>query len=71
MMVDYSRLRSVTARQLASALQTDGFQLHRQKVVTGTTAMRMDAALRSPSTILRIRSAEISKLANQMQLQFF
>jgi predicted RNA binding protein YcfA (HicA-like mRNA interferase family) len=31
MTVDYSRLRSVTARQLASALQTDGFQLQRQK----------------------------------------
>jgi predicted RNA binding protein YcfA (HicA-like mRNA interferase family) len=31
MTVDYSRLRSVTARQLASALQADGFQLQRQK----------------------------------------
>jgi predicted RNA binding protein YcfA (HicA-like mRNA interferase family) len=32
MTVDYSRLRSVTARQLASALQADGLQLQRQKV---------------------------------------
>ena len=31
MTVDYSQLRSVTARQLASALQADGFQLQRQK----------------------------------------
>ena len=31
MTVDYSKLRSVTARQLASALQSDGFQLQRQK----------------------------------------
>jgi predicted RNA binding protein YcfA (HicA-like mRNA interferase family) len=31
MTLDYSRLRSVTARQLASALQADGFQLQRQK----------------------------------------
>ena len=31
MTVDYSKLRSVTARQLASALQLDGFQLQRQK----------------------------------------
>jgi predicted RNA binding protein YcfA (HicA-like mRNA interferase family) len=31
MNIDYSKLRSVTARQLASALQSDGFQLERQK----------------------------------------
>ena len=31
MTVDYSKLRSVTARQLASALQVDGFHLQRQK----------------------------------------
>jgi len=31
MTVDYLRLRSVTARQLASALAADGFQLQRQK----------------------------------------
>jgi predicted RNA binding protein YcfA (HicA-like mRNA interferase family) len=31
MTVDYSRFRSVTARQLVSALLTDGFQLQRQK----------------------------------------
>lgn len=31
MSVDYSKLRSVTARQLASALLNDGFQLQRQK----------------------------------------
>ena len=31
MTVDYSRLRSVTARQLVSALQSDGFDLQRQK----------------------------------------
>jgi predicted RNA binding protein YcfA (HicA-like mRNA interferase family) len=31
MTVDYSRLRSVTARQLTSALLADGFQLQRQK----------------------------------------
>ena len=31
MTVDFSKLRSVTARQLASALQADGFQLQRQK----------------------------------------
>lgn len=31
MSVDYSRLRSVTARRLASALQLDGFILKRQK----------------------------------------
>jgi len=31
MSVDYSVLRSLTARQLASALQTDGFTLKRQK----------------------------------------
>lgn len=28
---DYSKIRSVTARQLASALIADGFQLQRQK----------------------------------------
>jgi predicted RNA binding protein YcfA (HicA-like mRNA interferase family) len=31
MTVDYSRLRSITARQLVSALQADGFSLQRQK----------------------------------------
>lgn len=31
MTVDYSRLRSLTARQLAAALQSDGFVLKRQK----------------------------------------
>jgi predicted RNA binding protein YcfA (HicA-like mRNA interferase family) len=31
MTVDYPKLRSVTARQLASALQADGFQVQRQK----------------------------------------
>jgi predicted RNA binding protein YcfA (HicA-like mRNA interferase family) len=31
MSVDFSRLRSLTARQLASALQADGFVLKRQK----------------------------------------
>jgi predicted RNA binding protein YcfA (HicA-like mRNA interferase family) len=31
MTVDYSKLRSVTARQLSSALLADGFQLQRQK----------------------------------------
>jgi predicted RNA binding protein YcfA (HicA-like mRNA interferase family) len=31
MTVDYSKLRTITARQLASALQADGFQLQRQK----------------------------------------
>jgi predicted RNA binding protein YcfA (HicA-like mRNA interferase family) len=31
MTVDYSKLRSITARQLASALKSDGFQLQRQK----------------------------------------
>jgi len=31
MTVDYSKLRSVTARQLVSALQNEGFQLQRQK----------------------------------------
>ncbi len=31
MTVDYSKLRSVTARKLASALLADGFQLQRQK----------------------------------------
>jgi predicted RNA binding protein YcfA (HicA-like mRNA interferase family) len=31
MTVDYSKLRSVTARQMASALLADGFQLQRQK----------------------------------------
>jgi predicted RNA binding protein YcfA (HicA-like mRNA interferase family) len=31
MSVDYSKLRSATARQLASALQADGFELQRQK----------------------------------------
>lgn len=30
-MVDYSRLRSITARQFAAALLEDGFELHRQK----------------------------------------
>lgn len=30
-MVDYSRLRSVTARHLIRALQADGFTLKRQK----------------------------------------
>lgn len=30
-MVDYSRLRSVTARDLIRALQADGFNLKRQK----------------------------------------
>jgi len=29
--VDYSRLRSATARRIASALHEDGFELHRQK----------------------------------------
>lgn len=31
MILDYSRLRSLTARQLISALQRDGFSLARQK----------------------------------------
>ena len=31
MTIEYARLRSVTARQLASALQADGFDLQRQK----------------------------------------
>jgi predicted RNA binding protein YcfA (HicA-like mRNA interferase family) len=31
MTLDYLKLRSVTARQLASALLADGFQLQRQK----------------------------------------
>jgi predicted RNA binding protein YcfA (HicA-like mRNA interferase family) len=31
MSIDYSRLRSLSARQLASALQSDGFILKRQK----------------------------------------
>ena len=31
MTVDYSKLRSVTARQIAAALLADGFQLQRQK----------------------------------------
>jgi predicted RNA binding protein YcfA (HicA-like mRNA interferase family) len=31
MSADYSRLRSLTARRLASALQSDGFTLKRQK----------------------------------------
>ena len=31
MTVDYSRLRSTTARQFAAALHNDGFQLQRQK----------------------------------------
>jgi predicted RNA binding protein YcfA (HicA-like mRNA interferase family) len=31
MTVDFSKLRSVTARQLVSALQSDNFQLQRQK----------------------------------------
>lgn len=31
MSIDFSRLRSLTARQLTSALQTDGFTLKRQK----------------------------------------
>jgi predicted RNA binding protein YcfA (HicA-like mRNA interferase family) len=31
MKIDYSKLRSITARRLVSALQTDGFALQRQK----------------------------------------
>ncbi|MGH9600118.1 MAG: type II toxin-antitoxin system HicA family toxin [Terracidiphilus sp.] len=31
MSIDYSRLRSVTARQFVSALHDDGFQLQRQR----------------------------------------
>ncbi len=31
MTIDYSKLRSATARQLVSVLQADGFQLQRQK----------------------------------------
>ena len=31
MTIDYSKLRSVTARQIASALLADGFLLRRQK----------------------------------------
>jgi predicted RNA binding protein YcfA (HicA-like mRNA interferase family) len=31
MSIDFSRFRSLTARRLASALQTDGFTLKRQK----------------------------------------
>jgi predicted RNA binding protein YcfA (HicA-like mRNA interferase family) len=31
MSVDFSRLRSLTARQLVSALQADGYSLKRQK----------------------------------------
>jgi len=30
MTIDYSELRSVTARQLVSVLQSDGFELQRQ-----------------------------------------
>lgn len=32
MTIDYSRLRSITARQIISALEADGFALDRQKV---------------------------------------
>jgi predicted RNA binding protein YcfA (HicA-like mRNA interferase family) len=31
MTIEYAKLRSITARQLASALSADGFALHRQK----------------------------------------
>lgn len=31
MSIDYSRLRSITARRLATALSDDGFELQRQK----------------------------------------
>jgi predicted RNA binding protein YcfA (HicA-like mRNA interferase family) len=31
MSIDYARLRSITARQLASAFSKDGFELQRQK----------------------------------------
>lgn len=31
MSIDYSKLRSITARQFTSSLVEDGFQLHRQK----------------------------------------
>jgi hypothetical protein len=54
MTVDYSKLRSVTARQLASALLADGFQLQRQKGVIGTIATLMGAASHFPFIILRI-----------------
>ncbi|HIJ72954.1 MAG TPA: addiction module toxin, HicA family [Candidatus Hydrogenedentes bacterium] len=31
MTIDYSRLRTLSARQLAAALQADGFELRRQR----------------------------------------
>lgn len=31
MTIDFSKLRSITARQFVSALQSDGFELQRQK----------------------------------------
>jgi len=31
MTIDYSKLRSITARQLTTALHADGFELQRQK----------------------------------------
>jgi predicted RNA binding protein YcfA (HicA-like mRNA interferase family) len=41
MTIDYSRLRSVTARRLVSALEADGFTL--RKAATDTTVTPMDA----------------------------
>ncbi len=56
MTVDYSKLRSVTARQLVTALQGDVFNCKGRKAATVTTAILMAAALHSLSTTPRTRS---------------
>jgi hypothetical protein len=45
MTVDYSKLRSITARQVTAALEKDGFRLQRQKEVTAIITIPTDVAL--------------------------
>jgi len=41
MPIDYSKLRSVTAREVVRALLADGFFLKSQRAVTGDTSIAM------------------------------
>jgi hypothetical protein len=45
MTVDYSKLHSLTARQLTAALEKDGFRLQRQEEVTAIITIPTDVAL--------------------------
>lgn len=71
MSVDYSKLRSVTTRQIASALQADGFQLQGRKAAIVITAIPTVAASRFLSTTPRILfRAERSEASLRLLMTF-